>query len=190
MTYNPHAPDWDKVAPDDISLEEYAAAWIDMAPHIATLTGLAKEAYVVVEFGLRGAVSTWAMLDGLRKDGELIGVDIDPNAPLPKRVRDDPRFRFVVGDSTEVELPDGADLVMIDSSHEFTQTVRELHRAATLRPEVIVCHDYLYAQTPQVKAAVDGFVMPGYLEQAPYELRYVEASKWGLAILVPRTYDH
>jgi predicted O-methyltransferase YrrM len=181
--YNPHHPDWDKIAPDTIGLEEYARAWIDMAPHVPTLKALAAESKVIVEFGLRGAVSTWAMLEGLPPDGHLLGVDIDPNAPVPTRVRNDPRFNLVTGNSLEVDLPPTADLVMIDSSHEFTQTVLELARAATLRPRVIVCHDYLYAHTPQVKAAVDGFVMKGYLVEPEYRLAHVEASKWGLAVL-------
>ncbi len=186
--FNPYAPDWHKQSdiPSDISLEEYAAAWIDMQPHVATLRALATKATRIVEFGLRGGVSTWALLDGLGAGGELIGVDINPDAPLPPAVLGDPRFRFVVGDSLAVELPGEADLVMIDSSHEFTQTVRELHRAASLTPAAIVLHDYLYAQTPHVGWAVDGFTAKGYLEDPPYRLQHVEASKWGLAILVPR----
>lgn len=186
--YNPHAPDWHKAKdiPVDITLDEYAEAWIDMAPHVATLRELARDALTIVEFGLRGGVSTWAMLEGLEDEGRLIGVDIDPHAPLPDRVRDDPRFEFVVGDSLEVDLPKRADLVMIDSSHEFAQTVRELVRAATLTPAVIALHDYLYEPTPGVSRAVDGYTAPGYLQDEPYRLERVEQSKWGLAILVPR----
>lgn len=184
--YNPHAPDWHKVAPDDISLEEYAAAWIDMEPHVATLTELARSARTIVEFGLRGGVSTWALLDGLPSGGRLIGVDIDAAAPLPKRVLEDPRFSFVVGDSVTVELPLRADLVMIDSSHEFAQTVRELVRAASLRADVIALHDYLYGPCPGVARAVDGYVSPGYLADEPYRLARVEQSRWGLAILERR----
>ncbi len=186
--FNPYAPDWHKQAdiPDGIGLDEYAAAWVDMAPHVETLRHLASQCLIVVEFGLRGAVSTWAMLDGLPAHGELYGVDINPDVPLPKRVRDDPRFHFVVGDSLAVELPGAAGLVMIDSSHEFTQTVKELDRAAELQPWWIVCHDYLYQHTPQVKMAVDGFTMAGYLSDPPYQLGHVEASKWGLAILTRR----
>lgn len=186
MTYNPHAPDWDTVAPDDITLREYADAWIDMAPHIDQLTELAKSARTIVEFGLRGAVSTWAMLEGLPANGHLLGVDIDPNALIPDRVRDDPRFEFVVGDSLEVDLPPTADLVMIDSSHEFAQTVAELVRAASLRPAVIALHDFLYLRCPGVARAVDGYVAPGYQRDEPYRLERVEPSEWGLAVLVPR----
>lgn len=184
--YNPHGPHWDKVAPDTISLDEYAAAWLDMAPHVPTLTAMARGCRTIVEFGLRGAVSTWAMLEGLPEGGRLVGVDLNPDIPLPKRVRDDLRFAFVMGDSLTVPLPSTADLVMVDSSHEFTQTVKELDRAASLNPDYIICHDYLYAQTPQVKAAVDGFTMGGYLVDPPYQLAHVEPSKWGLAVLSRR----
>lgn len=188
MRYNPHAPDWHGVSdiPPDITLREYADAWIDMAPHLDELVVYARGKRTVIEFGLRGAVSTWAMLDGMPADGVLYGVDIDPAAPVPPRVRQDPRFRFVVGDSLTAHLPDHADLVMIDSSHEFAQTVGELVRAASLTPAVICLHDYLYEQTPGVARAVDGYVSPGYLRDEPYRLETVHPSRWGLAVLVPR----
>lgn len=187
--YNPHAPDWHKLAdlPPDITLREYADAWLDMAPHIGQLADYASRARTIVEFGVRGAVSTWAMLSGMPLDGRLVGVDLDPNAPIPDSVRRDQRFELVVGDAATVALPvDHADLVMIDASHEFAPTVADLVRAASLTPAVILCHDYLYRQTPQVRLAVDGYTMHGYLRDEPYRLATVHRSQWGLAVLVPR----
>jgi len=187
--YNPHGPDWHKPKdiPPDITLGEYAHAWIDMAPHVQQIARYAQGAELVVEFGIRGAVSTWALLDTMAPHGRLIGVDIDPDPPLPPRVRDDARFQLVVGDAAVVALPvSHADIVMIDASHEFAPTVAELARAATLRPRFILCHDYLYQHTPQVKAAIDGYVMPGYLRDEPYRLARVHPSTWGLAVLEPR----
>lgn len=189
ISYNPHAPDWHKREdiPHDITLRQYAEAWRDMAPHIDHLQRYARLARVVVEFGIRGAVSTWAMLDALPSDGRLVGVDIDPDPPIPDRVRDDPRFSLVVGEAATVPLPvSHADLVMIDASHEFVATVAELDRAASLGPQVILCHDYLYKHTPQVKAAIDGYTMPGYLRDEPYGLGNVHNSDWGLAVLTRR----
>jgi hypothetical protein len=188
VTFNPYQPDWHKEAPADISLEQYAAAWIDMAPHVGHLAALASRARVVVEFGIRGGVSTWSMLSGLPADGELYAVDIeDVRWRLPAAVRGDPRFHFVLGDSLTVVLPDRADLVLIDSSHEFAQTVAELLRASKLKPPVIALHDYLYAPcNGTVQRAVDGFVGPHYLEQPAYRLARVEPSTWGLAILERR----
>ena len=189
LRYNPHAPDWHKREdiPPDITLREYADAWLDMAPHIDQLKAYAEEAETIVEFGVRGGVSTWALLDGMPKDGRYIGVDIDPDPPIPPRVRDDPRFCRIVGEAATVKLPvKQADLVMIDASHEFAPTVAELVRAASLQPRFILCHDYYYRHSPQVRLAVDGYTMPGYLRDEPYKLERVHKSEWGLAVLTPR----
>lgn len=196
MSYNPYVGRSDVPPPDGITLQEYAAAWIDMEPHIDQLTILARDAKVIVEFGIRGGVSSWALLDGLANDGHLYGVDIIPDrqwynenfpewrgysTPIPPRVRLDPRFIFIVGNSVKVSLPEHADLVMIDSSHEYWQTVLEINRAAELTPSVIALHDYLYSETTSVARAVDEFVVDG-----SYRLDTVFPSKWGLAILVPK----
>jgi len=188
VTFNPYTPDWHREAPPEITLAEYSAAWIDMEPHVGQLAALASQAHTVVEFGIRGGVSTWAMLSGLPADGELYAVDIeDVQSRLPVPVREDPRFHFLLGDSLEVPLPVNVDLVMIDSSHEFAQTVAELLRASKLRPAVIALHDYLYAPcNGTVQRAVDGFVGPHYIEEPTYRLARVEPSKWGLAILERR----
>ncbi len=194
--FNPHAPDWDTTAPPGITLREYADAWLDMAPHVEQLVALAATRSVIVEFGVRGAVSTWSLLEGMPTEGRLISVDIIPDRrwyddhqpdwngyvlPVPARVREDPRWTLIIGDSVKVALPEHADLVMIDSSHEYAQTVAELHVAAGLTPSCIVLHDYLYAETPDVRRAVDEFIAEG-----DYRMRVLYPSTWGLAVLVPR----
>jgi hypothetical protein len=164
-----------------MTLREYANAWVDMAPHLDQLTALALWAKVVVEWGLRGGVSTWALLDGLPPDGKLVGVDIVPDSylPLPPRVKEDPRFTLICGDDLLVELPHSIDLLMIDSSHEYFHTVAELDRVVALGPKVVALHDYLYSDTPGVKRAVDEFV-----KWSPYRLDVVHPSRWGLAVLL------
>jgi hypothetical protein len=162
-----------------MDLETYAREWVDMVPHLGHLMEFASRARVVVEFGIRGAVSSWAILDGLPPDGVLIGVDINANCPIPERVSTDPRWTFVVGDSVKVDLPQRVDWVMIDSSHEYGQTVLELDRAASMTPEVITLHDYFHANSPEVRPAVDD-----WLKKNPeYLLETVYPSEWGLAVL-------
>ena len=188
-TFNPHAPDWHKREdiPNGITLREYADAWLDMAPHIDQLADYARGCRTIVEFGVRGAVSTWAMLSTMDPDGKLYGVDIDPDPPVPPAVCTDKRFKLIVGEAATVKLPvKHADLVMIDASHEFVATVAEIARAATLTPDFILVHDYLYRETPQVARAVDGYDHAGYLRDEPYRLSHVFKSHWGLAVLVPR----
>src|SRR6185369_3226816 len=81
-------------------LRQWAAEQVDMAPHIDTLMRYAREARIVVEWGVRGGVSTWAILDALPISGRLISVDI-VNCDVPLRVSDDPRWHFIVGDDLD-----------------------------------------------------------------------------------------
>jgi hypothetical protein len=106
------------------------------------------------------------------------GYKADYYLPLPPRVREDPRFELVVGNSISVDLPPLVDLVMIDSSHEYLQTVAELMRAALLEPAVIALHDYYYVHAPGVKRAVDEFATEGR-----YSIETIHPSQWGLAVL-------
>jgi len=157
-----------------VSLHKLAEAWVDMVPHTATLTALARDARSIVEFGVRGGVSTWALLDGLPPDGLMTSVDIDPRCPIPDRVADDPRWRFLVGDDLMVNVPP-ADLVLIDTSHEYHHTIAELDLAQRIGATVIALHDYT---TPDVQDAAHGFA-----RRDPRWVLRVEPSEWGLAVL-------
>lgn len=166
-----------------MSLTEYAARWVDMAPHIDALTEYAKDARTIVEFGMRGGVSTWALLRGLPEDGRIVSVDIDEDVyrMTPPWVLEDPRLTVIIGNDLEVDLPDHASLVVIDSGHEHQQTLDELARAETLSPIRIVLHDYLYAETPGVRTAVDHYTANGDYDVR--RLATVHPSQWGLAVL-------
>jgi hypothetical protein len=163
-----------------ITLTEYAAKWVDMAPHIDMLTEYASEAHTIVEFGVRGGVSTWAMLKGLPEDGVIYAVDNDPDVleMTPPWVLEDPRLKLVIGDDLKVDLPKEADLVLIDSGHEYEQTMAELARVKKLHPLTILLHDYLYAETPGVRQAVDTFASLG-----DWRIVTVHPSQWGIAEL-------
>lgn len=139
------------------SLAEWAVDQRDMAPHIAMLTYYAGDALIIVEFGVRGAVSTWAFLDGLPAGGRMWSVDID-DCHVPPRVSSDPRWTFIRGDDmsdeARAQLPKVADLVFIDTSHEYEHTKAELDFASALRPSRIICHD---ADWPGVTQAIHEF---------------------------------
>lgn len=136
------------------TLREHADAWVDMAPHIDTLMAAAAQAHTIVELGVRGAVSTWAILDAMPADAVLVSVDI-AECTVPERVRQDPRWVFIVGDdrapAVREQIPAHADLVFIDTSHEYEHTVAELAWALTLGPDRIVMHDYV--MEPVARAA-------------------------------------
>jgi predicted O-methyltransferase YrrM len=151
------------MALDARDLHDWATVQVDMLPHYPTLTRLARDATVIVEWGVRGAVSTWALLDGLPETGRLYSVDV-VDCVVPPRVSDDPRWEFIVGDdldpAIQALLPERADLVFIDTSHEYDQTVGELAYAASLRPRRIVMHDFV--MEPVARAAYEFMAREGW----------------------------
>ena len=167
------------MALDATNLGQWAAVNVDMAPHISTLTKLARRCAVIVEFGVRGGVSTWALLDGLPPTGQLYSVDV-VDCVVPPRVSIDPRWTFIVGDDldpdVQAQLPDRADLVFIDTNHEYEQTVAELAYAQTFLPDRIVMHDYV--MEPVLRAGTEFCEREGWRVVAN-EMPY------GLATLVP-----
>jgi hypothetical protein len=169
-----------------MDLAGYAHRWVDMVPHLEQLTEYAKDCELIVEFGVRGGVSTWAMLNGLPAGGRLLGVDPDPDvaAQMPPWIFNDERFRWWLGDDRTAPLPAKADMVMIDSSHLYEHTVEELRLAAAMKPKRILCHDYLFGGWCEglTQAIDEADADPEF----PYRLAQVHESAWGLAVLEPR----
>lgn len=162
-----------------MTLVDLATDWRDMAPHTATLTRLAGEAQSIIELGVRGGVSTWALLDGLPYEGRMTSVDIvDVTPDLPERITSDARWTFVCGDdldpAVQRRLP-RADLVFIDTTHTYEQTKAELALAERLCASRIALHDW---NLPDVERAVWRHIAGG-----PYRLWMLEPSPWALAVL-------
>ena len=161
-----------------VDLAAWAYEQVDMYPHFPTLTRYARECDVIVEWGVRGGVSTWALLDGLKPTGTLWSVDI-MECLVPRRVSEDPRWRFLLGDDLDpdiqAQLPTSCDLVFIDTSHEYEQTVGELAYAASLQPRRIVMHDYVMA--PVLQAGTEFCEREGWRvvdNEMPYGLATLE----------------
>lgn len=101
----------------------------DIYEHLPKFVALCEflQAKKVIELGTRGGVSTIAWLFGLEiTDGHLWSVDIDPAPELANE-----RWTFIHGDDLDPKvfnaLPDSADVVFIDTSHDYQQTLAELH---------------------------------------------------------------
>lgn len=162
-----------------MTFDQLVTRWRDMEPHVATLRRLGGDAQTIVEFGVRGGVSTWALLDGLRLGGRLVSVDIaDVYSDLPTRITADQRWRFVHGDDRDPELWQDlpqAELVVIDTSHEYHHTLTELEIARVLGARRIALHDWALADVAD--AAM------GFISRTDYRLWLLEPSEWGLAVL-------
>ncbi|RLA30264.1 MAG: hypothetical protein DRR03_10915 [Gammaproteobacteria bacterium] len=116
----------------------------DINEHLPTFLNLVLclNAQHVIELGTRSGVSTVAWLYGLLKTGgRLTSVDLDGE---PFDAHD--AWTFIQGDDLDpavtVQL-DPADIVFIDTSHTYPQTVAELnlYRWLVKPGGLIVCHD-------------------------------------------------
>jgi predicted O-methyltransferase YrrM len=172
-------------AAEAVDLRSWAIANRDMVDHVETLTGYAKQAKTIIEFGVRGAVSTWAMLDGLPKRGRMWSVDV-VQFVVPVRVSSDPRWTFILGDDrdpdVQAQLPAHADLVFIDTTHEYEHTALELAFALTRTPKRIVCHD---AEWPGVARATWEFCTREHWYIASYAPAGDVRGPFGLLTLEP-----
>ncbi|KAG8462139.1 hypothetical protein KFE25_011589 [Diacronema lutheri] len=139
------------MAPADAIAARYATLCTrpsDIHEHLPTLRAYAERVDSIVEMGVRGVVSTWALLSGLTSGGGgagklLIGVDIEPCAyEEPARAGRElgVDVRFVQGNSISVDVPE-RDLLFIDTWHVYGHLRRELaaHHAKTRK--WIVLHD-------------------------------------------------
>lgn len=100
----------------------------DIYLHLPRLVALVTElnAQHVIELGTRSGVSTVAFLHALEQTGgRLTSVDIDPGPDL-----ESDRWQFIQGDDLDpaiVSTLEPADIVFIDTSHLYEQTVAELN---------------------------------------------------------------
>ena len=118
----------------------------DIYEHLPVFVELVHDvnAKKVIELGTRTGVSTIAWLYALEETGgHLWSVDIDAAPPIGTY----PHWTFVQGDDMDSDvygqLPYDVDVLFIDTSHDYTHTLRELNLYRWLvRPGgVILLHD-------------------------------------------------
>ena len=169
--------------------EEYAARCAtpsDIYQHLPTMVELVKllDAQHVIELGTRTGVSTIAWLHGLESTGgRLTSVDIDEIPPIGEH----PHWTYIQGDDMDPEIYlelEPAEIVFIDTSHEYAQTVRELalYQHLVVPGGVMVLHD---TELPSVgdghhypvRKAIEEFVA-----REGYEWRNITGC-WGLGVI-------
>ena len=169
---------------------ELCATPSDIFEHLPTFVDLVieREAQHVVELGTRTGVSTIAWLHGLNQTGGVLtSVDIDGQPPIG----DHAHWTFMQGDDLSPQVychlrP--ADIVFIDTSHHYLQTVRELNLYVHLvrRPGLIVLHD---TELPHPEGAPHGdpvFPVKTAVEEFCAENGYRWSNRpncWGLGII-------
>lgn len=115
---------------------------VDHLPRFVQMV-VTRDAKHVVELGTRSGVSTIAWLYGLEQTGgRLTSVDLEPAPPIG----DWPHWKHLVGDDLNPAVISSiapADIVFIDTSHEFNHTLNELrsYRFVVKPGGLIVLHD-------------------------------------------------
>jgi len=158
---------------------ERCAVDSDIHEHLPFMVELVESlgATKVVELGTRSGLSTVAWLHALEAtDGHLWSVDMDPAPDLGLEVD---RWTFIQGDDCDPDvysqLPSGADIVFIDTSHAYDHTLQELRLYRWLvRPGGrLVLHD---TELPQPELV--GPQPPYPVKKAVVEFCAAEGLRW------------
>ena len=118
----------------------------DINEHLPTLKKYAENCDIVIEFGVRWIVSTWAFLAARPK--QLISYDFqDPNTwganineALSASVECNLNFSFILDDTRKIEIKN-CDLLFIDTLHEYDQVSAELKLHSSKVNKYIIFHD-------------------------------------------------
>lgn len=162
----------------------------DIQGHLQTLYDMVVEHDMrhVIELGVRSGNSSVALLYGLEQTGgRLTSVDLEQHPDIGGPW---PHWRFVRGNDLDplivAQLPQ-ADMVFLDTSHYYDQTLAELNVYQHLveRPGFIVCHDTELEHADHappiprwpVKTAITEFC-----QQNTYRWSN-QTHSWGLAII-------
>jgi hypothetical protein len=122
----------------------------DIDEHLPVLMHMSRNCESVIELGVRDAVSTWAFIEGLRKNTKspnkktLISIDIEDVRDISfvkkQAKKAGINFKFVKGDTTKIEIPE-TDIIFIDTWHIYAQLKRELDLHAEKAKKFIIMHD-------------------------------------------------
>lgn len=120
----------------------------DINEHLPTLYKYATECETILETGVRGCVSSWALVYGLLNNNSvnkaIILNDISPcninellacTKDLPIIVQ----YKWV--NNLELEIPYNVDLTFIDTWHVYGQLKRELEKFSKITMKYIIMHD-------------------------------------------------
>lgn len=120
----------------------------DIYEHLPTLASYAQKCEVVTEFGMRGVVSTWALLKGLlgnlSNKKKLISADLNYAPAIEEIVRICPSlnvdFYFIMGNDIKINI-EQTDLLFIDTWHIYGHLKRELETFHSKVNKYIILHD-------------------------------------------------
>ena len=120
----------------------------DINEHLPILFNYAKECETIIECGVRGCVSSWALTYGLlnnEKNTKLIllndKVECDINELLNTTIDLPITINYEWINNLELNITNNYDMVFIDTWHIYGHLKRELAKFAPITNKYIIMHD-------------------------------------------------
>lgn len=120
----------------------------DINQHLKTIMAYSKECESVFETGVRGVVSSWAIISGLYRNkseskiffmNDIEEIDIIEIQNICKKLRIQIKFEWI--DNLKLDLDQNYDLTFIDTWHVYGQLKRELDKFSKKTNKYIILHD-------------------------------------------------
>ena len=112
----------------------------DINEHLPTLKRYADECSHITEMGVRGCVSTIALLMGkphIMVSYDIVDCPVQEAYEMSKGITD---FKFIKADTLKITI-EPTDLLFIDTLHNYTQLSQELDLHAKNVSDYIIFHD-------------------------------------------------
>ena len=126
----------------------------DINEHLSVLFRYAKECETVIECGVRGCVSSWALVFGLlnnnKKNKKILlndKVECDINELLTETKELPIEITYEWKNNLDLELTNNYDMVFIDTWHIYGHLKRELNKFGPITNKYIIMHDTTIDET-------------------------------------------
>lgn len=120
----------------------------DINEHLPTLYKYATECESILETGVRGCVSSWALIYGLlnnhSEQKRILLNDINPcpiTSLLSATETLNIQLDYIWQNNLQIDLQENYDLIFIDTWHVYGQLKRELEKFSKIANKYIIMHD-------------------------------------------------
>jgi len=120
----------------------------DINEHLPTLCKYATKCESIIETGVRGCISSWALVYGLlhnnKPNRKILLNDITPcniQSLLNATQGLDIDVRYIWKNNLQLDINENVDMVFIDTWHIYGQLKRELAKFSKITNKYIIMHD-------------------------------------------------
>lgn len=120
----------------------------DINEHLRILSIYANRCNSIFETGVRGVVSSWALLHGLNESkqkskifvmNDIESCDVEEILSISKKLNI--KSKFILGNNLKIDMEESFDLTFIDTWHVYGQLKRELEKFSKYTKKYIILHD-------------------------------------------------